>query len=478
MNTIKTSIKTLIITLLISTLHANALASSDLSIIKHKLEIDTNQCLLPGTSHRIGVSFVDSNNKLHQTKGFLNGKLSWRHVSIKSEHARFFNGYIYISKNCVSGQRIPITIQFKKNKNELFYDTIDLNYETKLKLFPVTRLNRHPGAAIRFGMDISYNNNHQLLLNNNQLVRKHLHDYDVLVRGGNHKDGVFTISNNIFDYPDHLPGFLVQHKRDSNVYDVFDILLDYKATYHFNASGMSGSTGFWGSSGSSGSTAQHGQHGDDGRNAYNGDTGDDIDVYVEHYFDSILQTALLKVEIININTNKQNFYLLNTKDAKLRIDASGGAGGTGGDGGAGGAGGKGQDGEKYTVEIKEYIIKKDTAGKEIKEEVIRRIEKQRPGGSGGNGGDGGYGGAGGNGGNGGWVIVHYNEAARPFLNIIEIDISGGWAGRGGSGGSGGSGGAGGNGEPRGRNGLSGRSGWNGPDGYRGYNGKIEFKIIR
>jgi hypothetical protein len=231
---------------------------------------------------------------------------------------------------------------------------------------------------------------------------------------------------------------------------------------------------FSGSNGSSGSTGGAGNPGEDGRNGDNGGYGHDIDIYTDIYFDSILSTNLIKVYIEDLTINQSRHFLINPNGGSLKINASGGSGGHGGAAGNGGRGGNGHKGELYFYEVKDIIIKKDTAGKEIRTEIIRQVQCQRPGGDGGFGGPGGYGGIGGNGGNGGYLILHYTPAMKQYLQLIHIDVSGGSGGFGGSGGKGGSGGQGGEGNPRGRKGADGSDGLEGSRGYDGFPGKVDY----
>ncbi len=303
--------------------------------------------------------------------------------------------------------------------------------------------------------------------------------YEVLIKGVSYDKGDcdFTISRNIFDFPDHHPGILVQHSRNYDVYDILEIEMDYKDRFSFRGTGSSGMWGSSGFSGSPGSTGQNGGAGQDGESGEYGEYGHDIDVYTDIYFDSILQKPLIKVYAEDLSVNKHEHFLINPDGGTIAVNASGGDGGHGGSGGSGGSGGNGYDGEYYYEYIKEIIIKKDTAGKEVREEITKRIEKQRSGGNGGCGGPGGYGGIGGAGGNGGYVTLYYTPAMKNYLQLINIDVRGGSGGYGGSGGSGGSGGKGGSGNPNGGSGANGRNGMDGTWGYSGYTGKIEFQQV-
>lgn len=452
----------------------------EVDVKKISFRCDTT-LLIQGSSHKTGLVVFTQDGKILRTTGSLKGTLRWKNFIIEVENARFFNGELTISRtdNDNYSAYIPLKISSKFQPEKIFRDTVWLNYEEAINIFTTNSFKRIPGEKIKFGMSITYNNNQTLTYRYASSLKRILPLYDVMIKGIRYEKGDcdFTISNNLFDYPDHHPGILIQHSRNNDVYDILEIEMDYIDRFYFRGTGMSGMWGFSGSSGSSGSTGQNGGYGQDGEYGEHGSHGHDIDVYTDIYFDSILQKPLIKVYTEDLTVNKYQHYLVNPSGGSIVIDASGGSGGNGGNGGSGGNGGNGQNGDYYTVEVKEIIIRKDTAGREIREEIIRHIQKQHPGGNGGNGGNGGYGGPGGSGGNGGYVMLYYTPAMKNYLQYINIDVRGGSGGFGGSGGSGGNGGKGGNGNPPGRCGSNGQSGASGPWGNSGFSGKIEYRQV-
>ncbi len=435
---------------------------------------------LAQTSHGIGFVVFTEDGKITRTKGFLKGSLRSSSLKVEVENGHLFFGKLYIDKrNEVKNfNNVPLKFWSKYEPDKVFYDTLWLNTEKEIYIFPIDYpKKRVPGAKLKFGVEVLYDNDELVSYTNPTAFEKVLPDYDILLKGGKYNSGFFTISPDLFDYPDHHPGVGIQLRKDTSIYDIFEIEMDYIDQYYLNASGSSAMFGFSGSSGSSGSSSQNGNHGQDGQFGEHGTQGHDVDVYADVYFDSILQKPLIKVFVADLYTNSQKHYLINPAGGKLRIDASGGQGASGGSGGSGGNGGDGYTGEIYYETIKEIIVKKDTAGKEIRVEITKQIQKQRPGGNGGAGGNGGFGGVGGDGGAGGYVIVNYTPEMKNYLHLITVNVSGGWHGRGGRGGSGGSGGKGGNGNPNGRTGLNGSNGLNTPDGYNGMSGRIEYKTV-
>jgi len=442
------------------------------------LQYDT-LLLLSGSSHKIGFTAFTDDGKILKTTGFLKGTLRWNNFIVETGNARYSPGKISISKTKVDENLlfIPFKIRLKYEPGKIFYDTLWMNFEKEISIYPITTFKKSPGSKVFFGMDVTYNNNKEVSYRSLSYVKKAMVGYEVLVKGGTYRDGAFTISNNIFDNSDHNPGFMVRLLKNPDVFTTMDILLDYKDQYSINGEGNQGLGGFSGSNGSSGSTGEHGESGEDGKNGYDGNYGHDIDVFADMYFDSILNTNLIKVFVDDLTAKKQQHFLINPNGGNMVVNANGGYGGYGGSGGWGGDGGNGYTGEMYTYYVKDEVIKKDTAGHEHKEYVQRAIQRQKPGGDGGFGGSGGYGGAGGNGGDGGHIFLYYTPAAKNQLYLIQCLVHGGDGGRGGSGARGGSGGKGGVGNPKGRNGQHGSDGMEGATGYSGRQGIVDMQEI-
>lgn len=434
--------------------------------------------MLQDSPHDVGFLVITDNDDTLKTKGLLKGKLPWKNFKIEAEGAKFSNGKLNILKTDSSSYIpfIPISFSSVFEENKVFYDTISLNYETGVDIFPSAAYKTYPGSTIDIGMNILYNNGEKKTYKNINKIKNFDDYYDILLRASSYKKSEFKINTDPLDLPEHKSGIMIRSKLDFNINDVFEVDVDYRNNYKYYANGNGGLTGFTGSSGGTGSTGSTGGTGQNGEHGDYGDSGHDLDIYLDAYTDTILNKTMLKVFIGDVNTNKTKRFLIDPDGGNLYVSARGGSGGDGGNGGNGGIGGNGHDGEFYTEIIKEIVITKDTAGREIKTEIQRTITHQREGGSGGNGGDGGYGGHGGHGGNGGYVIVYYTDTAQSYLKLLNINVAGGNGGNGGIGGVGGNGGNGGKGTPNGRNGRTGRSAPNGSYGYSGGNGRIEYKL--
>jgi hypothetical protein len=448
----------------------------DLKISKISLRTE-NVLKIPGSTIEIGLVAFTEDNHISRTTGFLDGKLPWKNFEVQVDGAKFRSGKITIPKADSLYEKGYLTLSFYSvyDPEKVFKDTIRLDYMTGISLFPTNKYRSNPGEDIEFGMDVIYQNG---IRENYKSLTKYddfEEEFNVKVRSGKFKKNEIIVEDDPALITGHKTGIWVQSRRYPAVSDVFEVVLDYNGKYSMSGNGMWGTSGFSGSSGSSGGVGEHGRHGQDGEPGYHGDYGHDLDVFVHAYQDTILNSPMVKVLVVDLTVNKEKRYLLNPNGASLYISAQGGDGGSGGSGGSGGNGGQGKTGEFYTEEVKEIVISKDTAGREIKKEVVKTITKQRPGGDGGHGGEGGWGGPGGNGGHGGSVILSYTEGSEPYLKLITINASGGDGGRGGSGGSGGTGGSGGQGSSSGRKGKDGRSGAWGPYGYQGMNGPVDYR---
>jgi hypothetical protein len=449
----------------------------ELQVKKISLRTDTT-LKLPGTKHEVGLVVFTTDDRIHRTTGLTDGKLRWNNFAFEAEGATFSNGKVSISRvdSIFEKSGIPVKFYSVYEPEKVFFDTIKMDYIAGIELFPTKKFQKIPGETVDFGMVLLYQNGTTELFKSITKIDYFKDDFSVTPIGSGFRRSEFRINDNPLEIPEHSAGIRIQSKRNPEVYDKLIVTLDYKGKYLLNSNGSWGFNGTWGSSGSSGSTGEHGRNGQDGEPGHPGEHGHDLDVYVDAYFDTIINTTLIRVSAFDIPTQKNKYYLINPEGGSLHLLARGGDGGNGGDGGSGGAGGAGRNGETYTEEIKEIVITKDTAGREIKKEYTRIINRQRPGEEGGRGGDGGWGGPGAPGGNGGYVVVYHTPAAQPYLNLISIDVNGGSGGRGGTGAIGGSGGNGGSGNPSGRKGRNGRNGYNGPFGYEGNRGSIQYSL--
>jgi hypothetical protein len=459
-----------------SAIGAEVTSLKDVQVKKISLRYDT-LLMIPGSKHEIGLVVFTSENHIYRTRGFLDGKLRWGNFELEAEGATFSMGKINITRTDSAFYKSGIPVRFYSvyEPEKVFTDTIRMDYMTGIRLFPTNKFKAIPGASVEFGMDIFYQNGSSQTYKSVSKIDHFEDDFEVKLRSSRYKRSEFFIYDDPAEIQNHKSGVMVQSKRNPEIYDVLEVLLDYRSLFRFDGSGMWGMNGFWGSSGSSGNTGEHGRPGQDGEPGKPGNSGHDMDVYVDAFTDTILHTTLIRVNVFDLVTRKNKRFLVNPDGGSFYLTACGGDGGNGGDGGRGGNGGAGRTGAVYTEEIKEIVIIKDTAGHAIQKEVVKTVTRQRPGEEGGHGGEGGWGGPGGSGGNGGYVVVFYTPSSEAYLKYFDIDTRGGNGGRGGIGGAGGEGGTGGNGNPNGRKGRDGRNGASAPYGYQGISGPVDYR---
>ena len=275
------------------------------------------------------------------------------------------------------------------------------------------------------------------------------------------------------------------------------------------APGTAGTPGRPGSAGSDGScTGCNGRKGTDGANGSDGAPGSaggqgadapDVRVEIEPVSSRHDPAGLWK---ISWTQGTRQGLLLTWPDAKLAIDARGGAGGAGGPGGAGadgGPGGNGGDGARGRAGTAGRPGRAGAAGSRGQDATATSLAGMGEagdrgtngtdggkGGTGGDGGDGGNGGAGGRGGKAGdsgaggagaRVVIFAKgppELGARVRSALAVDVRGGDRGRAGSPGAGGRPGAGGSGGDPGPGGPGGPGGRGGPGGPGGAGGSAYY----
>jgi len=426
---------------------------------------DPDVLRVPGNSLPIGISVVMKNGTFHSTKGYLNGDLRWLNFKIEVEGASFFSGNLRIeeTEQSLKGNAIVLKIYSKKTKELLHEQEILYNYPIDLKLFPTNEFSLAPRNRITLGMDALYNNG--TIITENIYGLAYPKNVHLSVSGGHYGLGAVNIEADPFKIENHTVSVTARSMQNVAASDNLTFILDYRHTYKKSYSVSDTEDGFSGANGSDGMSGADGQDGRSGSNGQDGYNGIELDVFVDVYFDTIINQELLYVEVKDLWSGDMDRFLVNTDGGKLFLYNEGGDAGDGGDGGKGGDGGLGAIGAWY----EEYSIAENG------EEIVTKY--QGTGGDGGNGGYGGNGGHGGYGGQGGFATITYTKEAAWFQNMITIYNSGGDGGSSGSGGTGGSGGKGGAGNPSGRDGSSGNSGDSGNSGKWGPSGEVEVYIL-
>ncbi len=454
---------------------------------------DTTALRIPGNTFKVGIGaetrVKDSHNREHDTvlytTGFKGGSLPWSNFNVKTFGCSFSNGKVTIpDQDWTDKGNIAIDVEIKEKPDKRVYTSIAKNYITGVKLIAQSAFHKAPGNEIKLGVVKTYDNYATEILKKKKDVDNYFSHCQVLVSGGQYKNGSFLISEDLNQIENHRVGVVARPVADPAFADTFNVLLDYVDNYEYNVYASSGTTGPSGRDGAYGISADcrkcnggDGQNGESGYNGVPGEYGHNLQVNLDAYFDSLLATTLCYVNVYDEYTQQQKVYLVNPKGGTLNIATHGGDGGHGGRGGDGGRGGNGVDGKTYTKErIREEVVTDSTGRHTVK--IVEHYTVTEPGGNGGYGGHGGYGGNGGFGGDGGNIMVYYTEVSRPFLSCLHLRSIGGSGGMGGFGGNGGLHGSGGSGNPSGADGKSGESGPSGVSGQSGNNGNIAFEKKR
>jgi hypothetical protein len=431
--------------------------------------LDSNYIRLPGYPFPIALKVISKNNGVLYTRGLGGGNLKWSDFIITVKGGTFYNGKINISHLLYPGDYIEIIASGKYHPALKKSQIIRLNYVQNLNLFPLSSFNKIPGERFNFGMKLKYDNGCSETVtswNQNYKLMNSLR-FQFQPVGGKVRNNSFLIDPEFENIPNHTISLRTNTPQRIYASDSLGFVLDYRGNFRYYTEapdGDDGRNGCDGSNGSDGSESHNGGDGGHGSCGESGGYGEDgyfLEVFCDAYFDTIVNSTLLYVEVKNPERAAMKKYLVNPDGGSVQIVSSGGDGGDGGRGGSGGSGGRGGDGKKYTREVK------DTSG-------TKYIVCQENGGNGGKGGQGGNGGYGGHGGRGGVIDIFYTNSARPYLSCIKPLCPGGSSGSGGAGGSGGTGG--GSGSPGGSSGSAGSSGSSAFSGYSGDHGIINWHL--
>jgi hypothetical protein len=448
---------------------ASCMSLEKVTIENLRLEYDKKPLRLRGTNLPIGVSVITADQKRLTTWGFSHGRLKWSNFNISVQGGWFSNGKIIIPPESASDS-ISVSIVSKHHPEWKINEVIALNHLLDIRTSVVEPVVWAPDESFKIMLSAHYDNGQ---VYSNKLTSSLIKKMDLLMEteGGQFSGGKFNIYEDFENIPGHTVFFKLEQIGKPSIADSFARMLNYIKHYYYSRSEFSGFNGFSGSIGSSGASGSsdgecgtNGGHGGDGNRGEHGKDGDDLNVFVDSYFDSILQADLVYVEVDDLSCPNRKKYLINPNGGSILVSTSGGDGGNGGSGGNGGNGGSGANGKEIKWE------EKDSTG-------VHYYSKIERGGQGGDGGDAGYGGNGGDGGYGGDIFIHYTAKAKLYLSIIVPESIGGDGGRGGSAGLPGSGGSGGSGNPSGSSGRSGNSGRNGLDGRDGARGQVIYTLV-
>jgi hypothetical protein len=459
------------ILVIIQSIQAKKIAPSQIASIQ--LVYDTSQIIIPNQRIAMGIVVTTKNNETYATRGYANGNLSWGPFQIDCIKGNYFFRKFHFGYDpfLIHTGEIYLNAHVKKAPDIRCSKVVPLNYETEVKIFPASAFQKAPGEKVKMAIVSHFNNGKELWAIPYENSPLELDHYTYQPFGGRYHKGYFHISNDVKQIVHHQAGVLVSPKTNPLLTSTFLITLDYRKPFRHFADGRDGMDGSFGTSGPHGSNGSagchggHGSYGGPGSDGYDGHDGHDLDIYVDCYWDTLINQRLLKVLLNDLYTHSSKHYLINVDGGTLNVFCRGGDGGDGGNGGNGGDGGDGGPGRRETIKEK---VNDSTFVEKV---IVHR------GGDGGYGGDGGPGGNGGNGGDGGWVNLYTTVEAEPYLHILYIDNQGGLGGDNGNGGSAGRGGSSGSGNPSGWSGKSGSSGFSGSSGYYGRDGRIRQMYI-
>lgn len=375
------------------------------SVVKVALLVDSSAMIRQSGFIPAGFSIRLNNGKTKATQGLANGWWGWRRFIVKAENATFDEGNLIYNPADVlaNNKKIKLIVQPRNNANYTDTFIIDIPRPVQVTLGYNHQSVLAPDHPINMVLRVMYDNGQ--VVSSTKGDGSFLWDlFDLEYDGKTNLRNTIWVENKAPILVDSVY-VGIRYKYNDTIAAKTFVPLDYKASYAFNYAGEHGQGGWDGSDvygyKCSGNT-KNGQDGNSGNPGEHGGSGKNVLIYTDIVYRDDASFLLVKL----IVGNQTKTVYINMDGGKIGIDCKGGRGGNGGDGGRGG------DGADET--------------------------EKREAGCGGNGG---AGGSGGNGGNGGTVIVYTTQAAQPYLGLIQIDNSGGEAGRGGDGGKKGRGGS-------------------------------------
>ena len=439
----------------------------DKTVSRYEFQNDQKSLRISRKSLPIGITSILSNGKIIQTKGLLGGNDGWSKYKVSVDGGKFSGGKITIAKS--DSYRKSDSMEIKiytrthflgKRNVWLLTQKVPYNYETSIKIITSGTYTKAPGSHIKYGIRKDFDNgmskiiwpskatsdlssifyNAQTAINS-QSLKIPVKGFSIVPEGGSLSQSEFIIDNNPFNISNHTVKLIAILAKYPAIKDTFQMVLDYIEHYTFDKPTTGDLYG------------------------YNGDRGHDLNVFSDVYFDTIINTKLMYVKIIDLKENKIYNYLINTNGGSIKIISRGLDGSDGSSGMDGSNGSDGSSGSWSTETV------------QVNDSTTTTVSVQGPGGNGEDGGDGGNGDNGSSGGDGGDIYINYTPYVQPYLKMIEALSIPGIGGRGGSGGNGGKGGSGGSGNPSGYSGNNGHDGFAGSDGQDGRPGKVYFNLV-
>ncbi|HMH21162.1 MAG TPA: hypothetical protein VK563_05280 [Puia sp.] len=408
----------------------------------YHIKYDHSALRIPGRAFAIGLVIPAVGRTAADTIGWPGDKNGWSKYRIVVDSGSFSGGKVRLDRSNGYKKHDSVTVTVFTRKwllggkgKWLATRRIPYNYEDSIAVLTSGNTAKSPGDHLQFGVRTIYDNK-QFTDQWFPAKKKNRNDFSVSFEGGHlsKSKGDLKIDTDPARFVNHRVRLIARLARDTAISDTLQFLLDYTAQYQCRIRSATG--------------------------------GHNLDVAADAYYDSLLHTTLLKIDVLDSTGKKTYHYLVNTNGGSLVLSSKGA---DGLDGRNGFDGTPGSPGSAGLVSVGVQTTTADDGSTQT-----TTTTTQGPGGDGSNGANGEDGAEGGNGYDGGNIVIHYTKAAASFLEKITAQSQPGNAGSGGRGGTGGSGGIGGNGNPSGNNGIRGNDGRNGFDGVAGKAGKVSF----
>ncbi|MBT8327697.1 MAG: hypothetical protein KJP21_08230 [Bacteroidia bacterium] len=343
-------------------------------------------------SFQFGIQLFLSNQKIIETKGYLNGTFSWKNIEVQSNQiTKIDDGVFFVDHRKIreNNHKVDFIIKIRyKRKNYSYIHSIEFP-----ELDSLTLVNRKLQAYKDNYLRIyGYFSNSKTYLLSSDTEYPGFSSSEITIHAPREvaQNDLFLYYHPQWSELDHdIPIKLTSNQISQEIC----LRTDYSTPIKIEKIGAYGKNGEDGNSGTSGDDGYEGYPGENGWDGGFGQQPNDVFAYLAEK-DGYLLCWL-------IQDNRQKKYIID-HHGSVTITSKGGEGGDGGNGGEGGQGSHAT--EEYDA---------------------------------GNGGQGGNGGRGGDGGNGGNIIIYHDLHPDVAKRIIYGKSIGGSPGEGGSGGRGG-----------------------------------------
>src|SRR5882724_2426473 len=349
----------------------------------YHIRYDHSALRIPGSAFAIGLVIPAVGRNAADTIGYPGGKDGWDKYRVMVDSGSFSGGMIRLDRSNLYKKHDSVTVTVFARKwllggkgKWLATRRIPYNYEDSIAVLTSGNTGKSPGDHVQFGVRTIYDNR-QFADQWFPAKKKNRDDFSFTFEGGHlsRSKGDLKIDTDPAHFVNHRVRLVARLARNTAIGDTLQFLLDYTAQYQCLIRSAT--------------------------------QGHDLDVAADAYYDSLIHTTLLKIDVLDSTGKKTYHYLVNTNGGTLSISSKGADGPDGRNGIDGLPGTPGSAGaisvDVHTTTAADGSIQTTTT------------TTQGPGGDGVNGGNGEDGVDGGNGSDGGNIVVHYTKAAAPFL---------------------------------------------------------------